>query len=162
MKTSARPSTITRFITVRDRVLPIIQCPLLLGIRLLFGWQFFLTGRGKLAHLDRTTEFFASLHIPAPGAHAVAIGSLELVGGLLLIVGLGTRAISALLAGTMIVAYLTAHRAEAFVDADAFMAAAPFPYLLATAVLFAFGPGRIALDALIVHRRACSNPAPST
>lgn len=156
MKTSTHPSIVSRFIMVRDRVLPFIQCPLLLGIRLLFGWQFFLTGRGKLARLDRTTEFFASLHIPAPGAHAIAIGSLELVGGLLLIAGFGTRAVSALLASTMVVAYLTAHRAEAFADADAFMAAAPFPYLLATAVLFAFGPGRIALDALIVRRCACS------
>ena len=56
-----------------------------LGLRLVFGWQFFLTGRGKLAHLERTTEFFASLQIPAPGAHALGMGMLECVGGLLLV-----------------------------------------------------------------------------
>ena len=28
----------------------------LLIIRLYWGWQFFLTGKGKLTHLDRTTD----------------------------------------------------------------------------------------------------------
>lgn len=123
---------------------------LALALRLLFGWQFFLAGRGKLQHLDRTTDFFASLGIPAPGAHALGIGLLECLGGLLLLAGTGTRAISALLAGTMVVALATAHRAEWMEDGlDGLFAAAPFPYLLATLVLLVAGPGRLALDTWI-------------
>lgn len=136
-----------------------------LGLRALFGWQFFLTGRGKLQNLERTTAFFSSLNIPAPGAHALGIGLLEAVGGLLLVVGFGTRAVSALLSGTMIVALATAHRAELAEDGlDGLVASAPFPYLLAVAVLLVAGPGRLALDAWLVRRaaRACqtANPAP--
>lgn len=136
----------------RDRLAPVLYTLVALGLRLLFGWQFFLTGKGKLAHLDRTTEFFASIHIPAPGAHAVLIGLLELVGGLLLIAGVGTRLISLALGSTMIVAYLTAHRAEAFADIDAFMAAAPFPFLVATLVLAAAGPGCLSLDTILARK----------
>lgn len=128
---------------------------LALALRILFGWQFFLAGRGKLQHLDRTTEFFSSLHIPAPGAHAVGIGLLECVGGLLLLVGAGTRVLSALLAGTMVVALATAHRSELAEDGlDGLFAAPPFPYLLATAVLIVCGPGSLALDNWLA-RRAC-------
>ena len=161
-----KTSPLQRLLAVLELTLPALQCAASLVIRLLFGWQFFLTGRGKLAHLERTTEFFASIPLPAPAFHAVLVGSLELAGGLLLIAGLGTRAVSAALAGTMVVAYLTAHRSEAFVDLDAFMAAAPFPYLLAMVVLVAFGPGRVAIDAWILRtlrRRGCApveTPAP--
>lgn len=127
---------------------------LALALRLVFGWQFFLTGRGKLMHLDRTTEFFASLHIPAPGVHAVGIGLLECVGGLLILLGAGTRVLSALLASTMVVALLTAHRGEIASDGlDGLFAAPPFPYLVATAILIVAGPGRLALDAWLA--RAC-------
>ncbi len=135
---------------------------LTLALRLLFGWQFFLAGRGKLQNLDRTGEFFASLGIPAPAAHALGIGLLECVGGLLLLAGAGTRAVSALLAGTMAVALATAHRSEIVADGlDGLFAAAPFPYLLATLALLVFGPGRLAVDHGLRPRlaRACQRDA---
>ena len=47
---------------------------LLLLVRLYWGWQFFVSGRGHLRSLDGTADFFASLHLPAPRfqAHATA------------------------------------------------------------------------------------------
>ena len=81
-----------------------------LFLRILIGWQFFLTGKGKLTHIEKTTGFFSKLHIPLPEFHAYFIGTLETVGGLLLIAGLLTRLISLPLLGTLIVAYLTAMR----------------------------------------------------
>lgn len=134
-----------------------------LGARLVFGWQFFLTGRGKLQHLDRTTEFFASLHIPAPGAHAIGIGLLECVGGLLLVLGAGTRCLAALLSSTMIVALLTAHRADLVENGlDGLFSAPPFPYLLGTLFLIVAGPGRIAMDRLLESRlNPAIKPAPA-
>jgi len=91
----------SRLVSLRTRLQAPAHDAFALALRLVFGWQFFLTGRGKLAHLERTTDFFASLHIPAPGAHAVGIGLLECVGGLLLLAGAGTRLLSALLASTV-------------------------------------------------------------
>ena len=125
---------------------PCIADAVLLFARLTIGWSFFLTGKGKLANLDRTTSFFESLGIPAPGFHAGFVGGIEMIGGLLLIVGLFTRLTSIPLAVSMIVAYLTAHREEAFDSLGDFVDQTPYAYLLAVLALLAFGPGRLALD----------------
>ncbi len=163
MPSAAASTLLSRLLACRDRLAPPAQDLVLLALRLAFGWQFFLTGRGKLAHLERTAEFFASLGIPAPGAHALGIGLLELVGGLLLVAGAGTRLFAAALAGTMIVALATAHRDEVAEGLDGLFGAEPFPYLVALLVLLACGPGRIALDTLLARRlgarRACARPA---
>lgn len=129
-----------------QRILPGLQSVVLLFVRVTCGWSFYLTGKGKLAHLDATTEFFASLSIPAPHAHAVMIGSLEMVGGLLLLSGLFSRFISIPLAATMVVAYATAHRDEAFVSLSDFTDQSPFSFLVATLVCIAFGPGFLSAD----------------
>ncbi len=123
------------------------QSALLLALRLLYGGQYIQTGHGKLVHLDRTTEFFTSLHIPAPGFHAVLVGSTEFFGGILFVLGLGTRFATVPLTISMVVAYLTAERAEAFKSLDNFTGAAPYQFLLACLILMAFGPGKVAVDA---------------
>ena len=154
----------SRLISLRTRLQAPAHDVFALALRLIFGWQFFLTGRGKLAHLERTTDFFASLHIPAPGAHALGIGLLECVGGLLLVAGAGTRLLAGLLASTMLVALATAHRGEIAADGlDGLFTAPPFPYLLATAFLVVAGPGRLALDAWLAARfgRTCQTATSS-
>ncbi len=83
-----------------------------LATRVLLGQAFALTGWGKLNHFDRTVEFFTGLGIPAPAFHAGLVGGLEFVGGLLLILGCGTRVIATALLGTMVVALITADRAD--------------------------------------------------
>ena len=47
-----------------------LQSPLLLILRLYFGWQFFQTGKGILMHLDKIAGYFATLHIPMPKLNA--------------------------------------------------------------------------------------------
>ena len=64
------------------------QSPLLLVIRLYWGWQFMQDGWGKLTHLDRVTQFFASLSLPAPGADCSAGRAGGAVGGALSSLGL--------------------------------------------------------------------------
>ncbi len=118
-------------------------------IRITMGWGFFLTGKGKLLHLEKTTNFFASLNLPAPKFQAMLAGSTEMCGGLLLLAGLGTRLISIPLAFTMVVAYLTAHREDAFKSLSDFTDQAPFPFLMAALVTLAFGAGKISLDHLL-------------
>lgn len=129
-----------------------LQSPLLLGMRLYWGWQFFLAGKGKLMNLDRTTEFFASLNLPMPHLNAIMAGSVECFGGLLLLLGLASRPISIPLTFTMIVAYLTAHNEQVrniFASPDEFIKADPFLFLLTALIILAFGPGYFSLDNLI-------------
>jgi putative oxidoreductase len=133
-----------------------LRSPLLLVIRLVFGWGLFQTGKGKLQNIDRFIDFLAHLHIPMPAANAYFVASLECVGGLLLLLGLAARLISIPLTINFIVAYLTAdHEAVVnfFKDQDAFTNAAPFLYLLTSLIILAFGPGLFSIDALIRRMR---------
>src|SRR5277367_2096407 len=70
-----------------------LQSPFLLAVRLYWGWQLMQSGWGKLHHLDRVTDFFTSLNLPMPGFTATCVSGLEFFGGLLLILGLGSRLI---------------------------------------------------------------------
>ena len=70
------------------------------------------TGRGKLLNIERTAGFFESIDIPLPLVNAYAAGITECVGGLLLLIGLGSRLAAIPLVVTMLVAYATAHREE--------------------------------------------------
>jgi len=139
--------------TLGSRMQPVV----LLVIRGWWGWSFFLTGKGKLMNLERTTAFFTELNLPLPKINAIMAGSTECVGGLLLLVGLGSRLVSVPLIFTMLVAYGTAHREELgkiFSEPEKFTEAAPFLFLLASVIVFSFGPGRLSLDALLGKKPA--------
>lgn len=127
-----------------------LQSLVLLVVRLYWGWQFFQTGKGKLLHLDRTAHYFASLDIPMAKVNAVLAGTTECVGGLLLLLGLGSRVVTVPLMGVMAVAYLTGDREAVqaiFSDPDKFVTATPFLFLLTVVLIFTFGPGRVSIDA---------------
>ncbi len=147
-------SQITRVI---DRIAVASSDPLLLCIRLYWGWQFFLTGKGKLGNLEATSQFFGELGLPLPKLNAVMAGSTECVGGLLLLLGFMTRPICLPLIFTMVVAYLTAHLEElkgVWENPDGFVTAAPFLFLLASVINFTFGPGRWSVDHFLVKRNS--------
>jgi putative oxidoreductase len=132
-----------------------LQSPFLLGVRLYFGWQLMTNGWGKLHNLAGITGYFTSLNIPFPGANAHFISGLEFVGGILLMLGLGTRFIALLIACDMLVAYWTADHAaflSFFSDMDKFTNAAEFTTLFAALIMLVFGPGRFSLDALLAKR----------
>lgn len=124
----------------------------LLVLRLVWGWQFFTTGLGKLQNHERVVAFFTSLGVPAPGLNAWFVGSLEMVGGLLLLLGLFSRPVSLLLTGSMTVAFWTAEK-PAFLgvlhDLDAFLRADAFWFLFVSVVVLTLGPGAISLDRLL-------------
>jgi putative oxidoreductase len=129
-----------------------LQAPLLFAVRVYFFWQLFLAGKGKLLNIERTAEFFESLKIPLPVLNAYQASAIECFGGLLLVVGLCSRLVAIPVAFTMIVAYVTADfeaLTSIFSDPDKFVAAAPFPFLLAALLILAFGPGALSIDALI-------------
>jgi putative oxidoreductase len=136
----------------------------LLVLRLVWGWQFLTTGLGKLQNHARVTEFFSTLGIPAPGANAWFVGSLEMAGGALLLLGLFSRPVALLLTGNMLVAYWSADRPAllgVFHDLDAFLKADPFWFLFVSIVVLTLGPGAVSLDRLLT-RSSKEPPAPLT
>lgn len=134
-----------------------LQSPLLLLIRLFWGYQFFISGLGKFLHLDDIAQFFGSLGIPFPYWNVVLAGSAELIGGALLFVGLFSRIVSIPLLATMLVAYATAHRDSlislAGLDPEPFLQQGPFLFAYAAVIVFCFGPGKFSLDYLLTDAR---------
>ncbi|MCB0317611.1 MAG: DoxX family protein [Bdellovibrionales bacterium] len=132
-----------------------LQDPLLFLIRLYWGYQFFLAGKGKFENFERTVGFFTNLGIPMPELNVYLAAGTEMIGGLLLLVGLGARIVSLPLIFTMFIAYITADY-EAFInvfsDPKAFTKAAPFTFMLASLIVLAFGPGRWSLDSIICKK----------
>ena len=148
-----------------DRLTPLFrygQCAFLLLIRLYWGWQLAQSGWGKLHHLDKVTEYFQSINVPMAGFTAHAVATLELVGGILLFIGLASRPISAILTVNLLAAYWYGdHEAllSFFSDPGKFYAADPFTFLFVSLIVLLFGPGAISLDALI--RRLAKPPKPA-
>jgi len=127
-----------------------------LATRVVVGWGFYLTGRGKWAHFDNTVTFFTELGIPFPQANAAFVSTLELVGGICLILGLFTRLMATGLASTMVVALLTADKARFIESWSTASEVSPtdisaFVFLLFLLWLALFGPGPLSLDRLLVR-----------
>src|SRR5579864_7977411 len=124
-----------RYYRLLIRVSSNLQFPFLLAVRLYWGWQFMQTGWGKLTDLGKVVQFFTDLGIPAPALNAYFVSALEFGGGILLILGLGSRLIALPLVIDMIVAYFAADREalfSIFSNPDKFMGAAPFTFLIAS------------------------------
>lgn len=76
-------------------------------LRLVLGVVFLAHGMDKMKMgLGNVAAWFESIHLP--GFAAYLVGPIELIGGLLLIVGLFTRYVSAVLAVVMLGAIFTA------------------------------------------------------
>jgi putative oxidoreductase len=130
--------------------------PLLLAIRLYWGWQYATDGWGKLTHLDRVTEFFTSLGLPAPGMTALAVALIELLGGILFAAGIGSRLVSLVLFVNMTVAYLSVpdDRTNFFhilSKPEDFYGAGPYTYWFAALLILILGPGLFAVDTIIAR-----------
>lgn len=149
---------IDRSLAVRTKALAGLErlrgVALLLG-RLAVGLVFLSTGWGKVHNVEKVTEFFTSLHIPAPGLNAVVVGWSELLCGAALVLGVLTRLATIPLIVSMVVAILTAKRPDikGFFDLVAFE---EFTYLIVLVMIAILGPGAIAIDHLLAKRYASS------
>jgi putative oxidoreductase len=94
-----------------DRAFALIsyaQSPFLLFVRVYWGWQLWQSGWGKLHNLDKVTEFFTSLNMPAPAQMAVFIACVEFFGGILFALGAFSRLTSVVLTVNLTMAYILA------------------------------------------------------
>ena len=120
--------------------------------RLTVGLVFIGTGWGKLHSIPDVTSFFTDLGIPAPGFNARLTAATEFFGGLLVLLGLGTRLASLPLAFTMMIAIITAKRAN--IDGiTALVGFEEWSYLVFFIWIALAGPGPLSLDALIARVR---------
>ncbi len=134
-----------------------LQSLLLLAIRLYWGWQFAQDGWGKLTHLGRVTQFFTSLGLPAPGATAALVATVELVGGILFACGFASRLVSLVLFVNMTMAYLSVpddrvNFSHILSNPSDFYGATPYTYWFAALLILILGPGLFSLDTLIGRR----------
>jgi putative oxidoreductase len=123
--------------------------------RIVVGYEFMLTGWGKLSNLPKIVETFRDLGIPFPEIMTPFVSGVEFFGGVLLLVGLFTRIAAAPLVVVMIVAIMSAKldqfdptqalylRFETLVGFDETLYLAIFLWLAIA------GPGRISLDYLL-------------
>ena len=131
-----------------------LQSPLLLVIRLYWGWQFAQDGWGKLTHLARVTEYFTGLGLPAPGATALMVAMVEFGGGVLFGLGIGSRLVSLILFVNMTMAYLSVpddrtNFLHIFSKPEDFYGATPYTYWFAALLILILGPGVFAVDTVI-------------
>ncbi|MFI7481377.1 DoxX family protein [Kocuria sp. M1R5S2] len=123
-------------------------------LRVVLGITFLLHGWQKFSEwtVAGTAASFGEMGIPMAEISAPVAAALELVGGLLLVLGLGTRVVGTLLALEMLGALVLVHLAGGFFVAEGgielvlLLAAASLLYALA-------GAGRWSVDALIAARR---------
>jgi putative oxidoreductase len=130
-----------------------LQSPLLLAIRLYWGWQFAQDGWGKLTHLDKVTQFFATLNLPAPGTTALMVALVEFAGGILFALGIASRLTSLVLFVNMTMAYLSVpddrvNFSHIFSKPEDFYGASPYTYWFAALIILILGPGVFAVDTL--------------
>lgn len=125
---------------------------LLLAVRLFWGIEFAQAGWGKFQNMESVISYFQMLGIPAAPFQAHLTATIELVCGCCLAIGVASRLVSLPLIVTMVVAFLTAHRdavINIWSDPQNFICQLPFNFLLASLIVFCFGPGLFSIDALI-------------
>lgn len=111
------------------------------------GWQKF-----NEFTIAGTQASFAQIGIPAPDIAAPVVATLELVGGIALILGLVARVLAALLALDMLGALFTVH-----ISAGLYAANGGYELVLALAAMAGTialaGPGRLSIDGLLFRSR---------
>ena len=123
-------------------------------LRVVVGIVFAMHGWQKLTVMGfgGVGGFFGMLGIPFPELAAIVVTLVELVGGIALILGIGTRIAGALLAADMLVAMLLVHWPNGFfMDTNGIELTLT---LAANALFFALaGPGALSLDAQLWSKR---------
>jgi putative oxidoreductase len=116
----------------------------LLVLRVASGLMMATHGYGKIVEDGRMEKFtggVAEMGFPAPGLFAWLAALSELVGGICLALGLGTRVSAALIAGTMFVAAFIRHGADPFAKKELAL------LYLAVMIFFAlYGGGKWAVE----------------
>jgi putative oxidoreductase len=149
-------------------------------LRVMAGGVFLSEGILKFVYTNQGVGRFAKLGLPAPEFTATFVGCLEIVGGLLLLLGLLTRAFAIAFIIEMIVAILSTKIALYLGTSPLALPPSPpkvgfwavmheirseYAQLLTCAFLLIVGPGAWSLDAVLRRQRSRArssfDPAPA-
>jgi len=125
----------------------------LLFIRLILVYGFFNPAMMKLKDITSIAEWFGSIGIPFPTLNAYLATGTEVLGVILLTLGLFTRLISIPLIITMIVAVVTVHGGNGF-EAGENGFEIPLYYIIMLFTLVVYGSGKISLDHFLFNKNS--------
>jgi putative oxidoreductase len=121
-----------------------------LVVRLVFGYFWLETGIAKVQNLAGFTQRFVGWHIPYPAFSAGMSAWTELLGGLLIMLGLFTRLVCIPMIINMIVA-VTLVVSTNLMGLDDYVEADEVVYSLIFFWLLMAGPGKASLDTLVAR-----------
>lgn len=124
----------------------------LLFIRLILAYGFFNPAMMKIKDINSIAEWFKSINIPFPVLNAYLATGTEILGVILLTLGLFSRIISIPLIVTMIVAIVTVHWGNGF-EAGENGFEIPLYYIIMLFTLIVYGSGKISLDHLLFKNK---------
>jgi putative oxidoreductase len=120
----------------------------LLFARLALAYGFYEPALTKWRNFDTTTQWFDSIGIPFAPFMTLLTASIEIIGVLLLVLGLFTRFITVPLMIIMVIAVLSVHLSNGFSVANNGFEI-PLYYFLFLSILASHGAGEFSLDTLI-------------
>jgi len=126
----------------------------LLFMRLVLAYGFYGPSMMKLRDLHKAAEAFASFGIPAPHFSTCLVATVEMLGAISMLIGLGTRIITIPLMIVMLVAIATVHWSHGFYASQGGFEI-PLYYLIMLFTLFVYGSGKISFDTLVEDK--CMN-----
>jgi len=129
-------------------ILTHFQSASLLLARLAVAYGFYEPAVTKWKEIDGIATWFGSMGIPFPTLNAYMAASTEVLGVVLLTLGLFTRLISVPLMLVMVVAIMTVHLAHGYSAGDNGFEI-PLYYLLLLFIFMSHGAGKYSLDHLI-------------
>ena len=124
----------------------------LLFFRVILVIGFFGPAMMKVKNLTGVAEWFGSMSYPFPMVSAVLAMTTELLGIVLLTLGLGTRVIALPMMFVMVVAIFTTHISNGFAAGDNGFEI-PLYYFLMLFALVVYGSGKYSLDYLLERKR---------
>ncbi len=125
-------------------IIPASYAPILLSVlRIAAGLSFLEHGTGKLLNFPAGLPFLDKMPVPM----LYLTGVIELIGGLLIVIGLFTRPVAFVLSGFMAVAFFLGHVASSGVIFPAInFGEAALLYCFVFLYLAAAGPGPLSVD----------------
>ena len=127
------------------------QNSVLLLARLTLAYGFTIPALMKIQNLEETRLWFVELGIPFAGFSSYMVSGIEVMGIILLTLGLFTRYIALFLSFVMLGAIFFVHLQHGYSVADNGIEI-PFYYFIFLMILASFGPGRYSLDQLLFKR----------
>ena len=129
----------------------------LLIVQTAVGYMFASGAWGKLHDLKGFGDWFGTLGIPFPHFNAFFVAWLEFIGGICLILGLGTRVLSFMLACTMVVALITVGTQSDAKTLSDWIFKSESLLILIFILLMVMGPGKLSVDSVIRRKLGFTN-----